>query len=101
MTVKECDEEIIDYADEHKCFAIFGQDTDFVISQVDAVVLSSKKFKIETMTTLLYDRTKLAKRLGIYVDELPLFASLAGNDLIRFDDIGVRRIMNHIYICRY
>ena len=89
MSVDECDEEIINYAVKHNCFAIFGQDTDFIVSQVDAIVLSSKHFNYDDMTTLLYDRTKLAERLRIRLNELPLLAVLAGNDLIPFKKITV------------
>lgn len=89
MAIGECDEEIIAYAQEHECFAIFSQDTDFVISQVDAIVLSSGKFNIKNMTTLLYDRVQLARKLRIHTKELPLLSIMAGNDLIYADEIEV------------
>lgn len=89
MSVDECDEEIIAYAHKHECFAIFGQDTDFVVSEVDTVILSAKNFDIRTMTTLLYDRVKLAQHLRIRPYELPLFALVAGNDLVPFNLLRV------------
>lgn len=88
LTVDECDEEIIEYAHNHNSFAIFSQDTDFIISDLNAVVLSVKNFNIKLMTTVLYDRVKLAKKLDIKVSELPLLAVLAGNDLIPFNFIA-------------
>lgn len=48
-----------------------------------------KNFNIKLMTTVLYDRVKLAKKLDIKVSELPLLAVLAGNDLIPFNFIAV------------
>lgn len=89
LTVDECDEEIIEYAHNHNSFAIFSQDTDFIISDLNAVALSVKNFNIKLMTTVLYDRVKLAKKLNIKVSELPLLAVLAGNDLIPFNLLTV------------
>lgn len=91
MSVDEADEEIVDYAYQHNCFALFGQDTDFIVSELnDTIILSSKNFNIKTMTTLRYDREKLAQHLQIRCDQLPLLALLAGNDFIRYDTIKVR-----------
>lgn len=90
MSVNECDEEIIEYAHNHDCFAIFAQDSDFIVSDVKACVLSSKNFDISTMSTLIYDRIELAKILRIRLDQLPLLGVLAGNDLIDFEIIKVR-----------
>lgn len=89
MSIEECDEEIIEYASKNDCFAIFAQDTDFIISDVQACVLSSKNFDVCTMSTLVYDRNKLAKILKIKVSQLPLLAVLAGNDLINYETIKV------------
>lgn len=91
MSVDECDEEVIDYAIKHTCMAVFGQDTDFVVSDLDdVIILSSKSFNVRAMTTLRYDREKLAQKLRIRCDELPLLSLIAGNDFIPYDSIKVR-----------
>ena len=92
MSVDECDEEIVQFIHKHNCFAVFAQDSDFIVSQINAIVLSSKNFNMKTMTTLRYDREKLAQHLGIRCDQLPLFALLAGNDYIPFAKIKVSKI---------
>lgn len=89
MSVDECDEEIIHYVHEHQSFAIFAQDTDFIVSQINCRVLSSNKFNIDNMTTVAYDRKKLIECLQIRSDQLPLLSLLAGNDLLPFDELRV------------
>lgn len=89
LTVNECDEEIIEYAQKNDSFAILSQDTDFIISDLNAVALSVKNLNINAMTTVLYDRVKLAKRLNIEVCQLPLLAILAGNDMVPFESLKV------------
>lgn len=93
MSVDECDEEIIHYVHEHNSFAIFGQDTDFIVSKVKCHVLSATKFNIDAMTTLLYDRQKLIDCLNIRNDQLPLLAVLAGNDLLPHEELRVSELV--------
>lgn len=89
MSIDECDEEIIHYVHKHKSFAIFGQDTDFIVSKIQCRIFSSNKFNIQDMTTLAYDRQKLIEILKIRGDQLPILAVLAGNDLLPFDKLRV------------
>ncbi|XP_065221591.1 constitutive coactivator of peroxisome proliferator-activated receptor gamma-like [Planococcus citri] len=100
MTIEECDEEILAYVHENECMAIFTQDTDFIVSDINKCkVLSSRKFNQNRMTTLLYDGEALASSLKIRTDQLPVFAIMAGNDYIDFETLksvhrslcGVRR----------
>lgn len=84
----ECDEEITEYAEKNKCFAILAQDSDFVIYNTGAAYyLSSEKLNVDSMTTLVYDKKALANHLGLHVRDLPVFASLMGNDFISADDL--------------
>ena len=90
MSVQECDEEVVDFAVKHECMAIFGQDTDFVVSDLgDTIILSSNQFDIKRMNTLRYDREKLAQVLQISCAQLPLLAIIAGNDVISHDWVKV------------
>lgn len=41
------------------------------------------------MKTVLYDREKLANYLNIEVNQLPILALLAGNDLIPLESVRV------------
>lgn len=87
-SLKECDEEIASYAEKNKCFAILAQDSDFVIYQSGAkYYLSAENLDLTRMTTLVYDQKALARHLQLNVSDLPIFASLMGNDFISADDL--------------
>ncbi|XP_065213206.1 uncharacterized protein LOC135840536 [Planococcus citri] len=90
MTIEECNEEIIQYVHENKCMAIFTQDSDFIVSDVNKCkVLSSKKFNPRNMTTLQYDREALASLLNIRTDQLPFLGILGGNDFMDYETLRV------------
>uniref|UniRef100_A0A3B3ZAI3 Uncharacterized protein n=1 Tax=Periophthalmus magnuspinnatus TaxID=409849 RepID=A0A3B3ZAI3_9GOBI len=80
-SVREADYEIASYAREHNCMGILGHDTDFIIFD-SAPYLSSAKLRIDTLTTVLYDRQRLCHTLGLAVFHLPLLACLLGNDVV-------------------
>lgn len=89
-SIKECDDEIISYAARNKCLAVLGQDSDYVIYRHGAqYYLSSEHLDISKMTTFAYDKFALARHLKLHVKDLPVFASLMGNDHISSDDLKV------------
>ncbi|XP_054273476.1 constitutive coactivator of peroxisome proliferator-activated receptor gamma-like [Macrosteles quadrilineatus] len=88
ISLNECDEEIAHYARTKNAFAILGQDTDFVVlDKREAWYLSMEKLRLDDMTTLLYDHKALAHYLKIHVTQLPVLATLMGNDIIDHKDI--------------
>uniref|UniRef100_A0A069DZC1 Putative constitutive coactivator of peroxisome proliferator-activated receptor gamma n=1 Tax=Panstrongylus megistus TaxID=65343 RepID=A0A069DZC1_9HEMI len=84
-TILECDAEISKFALKNDCLAILAQDSDFVIYEGAHYYWSIKNFDLDTMTTLNYDRIKLANSLRIPPQHLPLVASLMGNDVVPYD----------------
>jgi len=84
---KEADEEIVILANELNAMGILGQDSDYVIYQTRVSYLSSQHLNLKTLTTMVYDRNKFAHHIGIKVSQLPIFAVLAGNDIICRDDL--------------
>lgn len=99
-SVRECDLEIAEYAFQKKCMAILAQDTDFVIFKSAKYYWSMKNFNFRHMTTYNYDRDKLASSIGLYSTELPLLASLLGNDVISFEDLKVSQYtLKNILFC--
>eukprot|EP00092_Neocalanus_flemingeri_P003391 GFUD01003632.1.p1 GENE.GFUD01003632.1~~GFUD01003632.1.p1 ORF type:complete len:609 (+),score=165.52 GFUD01003632.1:55-1881(+) len=84
---KEADEEIVILANELNAMGILGQDSDYVIYQTRVPYLSSQHLNLKTLTTMVYDRNKFAHYIGIQVSQLPIFAVLAGNDIISRDDL--------------
>ncbi|KAK7913382.1 hypothetical protein WMY93_013593 [Mugilogobius chulae] len=71
----------LNYAREHNCMGILGQDTDFIIFD-SAPYLSFAKLKVGDLSTVLYDRRRLCHTLGLADFHLPLLACLLGNDVV-------------------
>ncbi|KAM4592463.1 constitutive coactivator of peroxisome proliferator-activated receptor gamma [Odontesthes bonariensis] len=80
-SVREADYEIANYARQHGCMGILGQDSDFIIYD-SAPYLSVAKLRINSLTTIIYDRQRLCRNIGLTVTQLPLLACLLGNDVV-------------------
>ncbi|PSN48956.1 hypothetical protein C0J52_11365 [Blattella germanica] len=96
-SIRECDEEIAEYARNKQCFAILGQDTDYVIYEGAQYYFSVKDLNLQAMTTINYNRWALARHLHIHPSQLPVFASLIGNDVVSPDDLKAF----HVDICHH
>uniref|UniRef100_A0A8D9EP66 Constitutive coactivator of peroxisome proliferator-activated receptor gamma n=1 Tax=Cacopsylla melanoneura TaxID=428564 RepID=A0A8D9EP66_9HEMI len=84
-SLTETDMEIIAYARKHKSFGILSQDTDFSIANAAHYYLSMRHLCLQNMTTCVYDSRGLADHLQLQVNQLPLFATLMGNDIMDYD----------------
>ncbi|KAL6113241.1 fam120b [Pungitius sinensis] len=80
-SVQEADYEIASYARQHGCMGILGQDSDFLIYE-SAPYLSVAKLRIDSLTTVMYDRQRLCRAIGLTATQLPLLACLLGNDVV-------------------
>ncbi|XP_039989941.1 constitutive coactivator of peroxisome proliferator-activated receptor gamma isoform X2 [Xiphias gladius] len=80
-SVQEADYEIANYARQHGSMGILGQDSDFIIYD-SAPYLSVAKLRINSLTTVLYDRQSFCRATGLAVNQLPLLACLLGNDVV-------------------
>lgn len=83
------DKACVAMAEKHNAFGILTQDSDFLIYQYkpDIHLFSIKHLDFETLNTLEYDRFALARHLGLRIDQLPMLATLKGNDHIHFTDM--------------
>lgn len=54
----------------------------YLSSFQSAPYLSLAKLKVDTLTTVLYDRQKLCQSIGLASAQLPLLACLLGNDVV-------------------
>lgn len=80
----EADVEIARYANQHKAMAIISNDSDFFIFKGlwrlwSSAELISSKLRLRTIE---YNRKNIERILSLSVDQLPVFASLMGNDII-------------------
>jgi len=75
--------------EKYNAFGILSSDTDFLIHQFppEVKVFSIKHLNVETLDTVAYDRQKLAEHLGLKMEQLPLLATLKGNDFLNFKDL--------------
>ncbi|XP_008475547.1 constitutive coactivator of peroxisome proliferator-activated receptor gamma-like [Diaphorina citri] len=84
-SLTENDIEIITYARKNNSFGILSQDTDFIIANAAVYYLSMRTFNMRDMTTCIYDSQGLATHLGLQLNQLPLFATLMGNDIMEYE----------------
>lgn len=63
--------------------AIIADDTDFLIYEGNWKYWSAKNLKFADLTTMEYNRSALRRELGLAQKQLPIFATLSGNDIIR------------------
>ncbi|KAM6943610.1 constitutive coactivator of peroxisome proliferator-activated receptor gamma [Xenentodon cancila] len=89
-SVREADYEISSYACQHGSMGILGQDSDFLI--YDSVpYFSVAKLRINSLTTVMYDRQRLCTTIGLSVSQLPLLACLLGNDVVAEEQMQLIR----------
>ncbi|XP_049812340.1 constitutive coactivator of peroxisome proliferator-activated receptor gamma-like [Schistocerca nitens] len=81
-SVQECDFEIAEFARNNSCFAVMGQDSDFIIYNSAPYYFSAENLDLVTLETVNFNTKALADCLKLSVLHLPLFASLMGNDII-------------------
>lgn len=89
---RECDMEIANFAKNNNALAVITNDTDFLIFDGDYKYWTFEDIRItqsNQLETTEYNRNGITKLLPIGRDQLPLFATLLGNDFTRdyFDQI--------------
>lgn len=81
----ECDTELSRYATMNNAVAVVADDTDFLIYEGNWKYWSARSLNLAKLTTREYCRPALRMALGLTQKQLPIFATLAGNDIIRYD----------------
>lgn len=83
----ECDLELAQYAHQNNALAVLGQDSDFLIFGGHWQYWSTDHLDMQNLTTICYNRPALCRELGLAQDQMCLFATLAGNDLVSQDSL--------------
>ena len=86
-SLEEADYEIAKTARDEDAIGILANDSDYLIYQAGVPLLSINDLDIGELKTKCYDAGKLAESLALQVSQLPLLASLAGNDTISKDKL--------------
>ena len=77
-------------AKKYNAFGILSDDTSFLCMQNmpdNLQIYSTDSLNLETLQTIKYDSRVLARYFGIQVEDLPLLATLKGNDIIHFKSL--------------
>lgn len=86
---KECDAEIAQFAcNNPSTIAIIAEDSDFLIFPGKWRYFSIKHFDFEALTTKEYNRTALRSFLSLNDDQLPILSTMAGNDIVRYNEVS-------------
>uniref|UniRef100_A0A0K8TLN5 Putative constitutive coactivator of peroxisome proliferator-activated receptor gamma n=1 Tax=Tabanus bromius TaxID=304241 RepID=A0A0K8TLN5_TABBR len=86
-TLSECDLEIADFANSVGAMAIISNDTDFLIYEGDWRFWSANHLNLETFCTIEFNRHSLRTHLKLNSNQMCLFATLGGNDILKYNDV--------------
>lgn len=92
-TKHEADLEIARYAKQHQVMAILSNDTDFLIFDGSWRLWSTEHIRITRANRLItteYNRKSIKKVLSLSNRQLPLFATLMGNDITNQKIINIK-----------
>ncbi|CAO1380752.1 unnamed protein product [Diamesa serratosioi] len=84
----ECDLEIAAFASNNPAvLAVIAHDSDFLIFPGDWRYFSINMLNIDTLITKEFNRTALRESLGLNDKQLVVFATLASNDVIKYEEV--------------
>lgn len=84
---KECDIEIVRYANQNNVLAIVSDDMDFMIFKGKWRLFSVNEFKADNLRTREYNRKAFRNTLGLDDNQLAALSTIGGNDLIRYEEV--------------
>ena len=87
----ECDLEMAEYATKNDALAVLTDDTDFLIFPGNWFHWSVNEINETEMTTKKYDRKKLRMMLTLKDHQMPILATLAGNDIVPYECLKVNK----------
>lgn len=92
----ECDQELASYASKVGALAILATDSDYLAYEGDWRLWFSEGIDFDNLKTMEFNRKALLSHLGLNCKQMPLFGTLAGNDILRFDDVkGFLKSLGH------
>jgi hypothetical protein len=85
----ECDLAVAAFASKHNALAVIADDSDYLMFEGNWRYWSAEQLNLTYLTTMEYDRDALRTYLGLSWLQMQIFASLAGNDRIKLEDVQV------------
>ncbi|XP_038598732.1 constitutive coactivator of peroxisome proliferator-activated receptor gamma isoform X1 [Tachyglossus aculeatus] len=89
-SVREADYEVAAFGLQNDCLGILGEDTDYLIYST-CPYFSVRNLRLDRLTTVMFSRDQLCRRLGLRRTDLPLLACLLGNDTVPEDSCAALR----------
>lgn len=83
--------EIAQFATNNNVLAVLADDTDFLIYEGNWKYWDSKTVDHNLLTTMEYNKNALLEHLGLSAKQMPLLATIAGNDIVKWD------LVKHLY----
>lgn len=83
----ECDAELAQYATLNNAMAIVTNDTDFMVFEGNWHLWCVNDLNVELCQCMELNRRALISHLGLSYKQMALFATLSGNDYVRYDRI--------------
>lgn len=85
---RECDAEIAKFACENSSvIAVIADDSDFLIFPGTWRYFSTQNINLQNLTTIEFNRTEVRKFLNLNERQLAIFATIAGNDIVKYDEV--------------
>ncbi|XP_065088556.1 constitutive coactivator of PPAR-gamma-like protein 1 homolog [Ochlerotatus camptorhynchus] len=94
VIARECDQELAAFAKQINALAILSDDSDFLIYEGSWKYWSSRELDLATLTTMEYNRSALVSHLKLSYIQMPLLATLSGNDIMPYQ--VVRRLHSQL-----
>ncbi|KXJ76590.1 hypothetical protein RP20_CCG009346 [Aedes albopictus] len=93
---RECDQELAAFATRANALAIIADDSDFLIYEGSWKYWSCRELELSTLSTMELSRVALAKFLCLSSEQMPLFATLGGNDVMPYEVVrALHNLLGH------
>lgn len=99
---KECDRELAQFASSNPAvIAILADDSDFLIFPGSWQYWSLNQLDLQTLTTMEFSRTALRNHLKLKDKQLIVLSTIAGNDIIKYDEVRLCHRQNFGYLLEH
>lgn len=78
---------VASHATDNNALAVISNNSNFLIYEGNWKYWSLRDIRMEEMTTIEFSRLALLKDLGLTWKNMPLFATLCGNDFVKFEEL--------------
>lgn len=85
--LRECDAELVRFANKNNAFAVMADDSDNLIYAGDWRYYSTQALDPKTLKTIEYNKLGLRTLLDLNDDQMVILSTLSGNDIIEHEEV--------------